>query len=141
MSAWIVSKEHIDALVTAALKDNLYFYHNDGVHYVKTKKECDFIGNELTKENYKSVNYRYSEDDKAPKYSYEYNGGWKPIEIIKSCHCYGYQSCEHDGWKDSISHSFINALKESLIHELPGYDEAPWGINERKEQGILLSMM
>jgi hypothetical protein len=24
-----------------------------------------------------------------------------PVQVLKSCDCYEYQSCEHDGWEDS----------------------------------------
>jgi hypothetical protein len=53
------------------------------------------------------------------------------VVIAKQIANYEYQSCEHDGWQDSEAHAFCRALAENLLRSLPGWEEAPWGIDER----------
>ena len=50
-----------------------------------------------------------------------------PVQLLKSCSCYAYQSCEHEGWERSEAHDFIRALKGAAVRVLPGYDAAAWG--------------
>ena len=49
------------------------------------------------------------------------------IRLIKSIHCYAYQACEHAGWEGSTVKADLDRLAASLVYELPGYDDAPWG--------------
>lgn len=128
MSAWIVSKKHIDVLVAAAL----------GMEGV----EPNALGKMLWEENHKSINYRYSEKNAAPAYEFEVPTTVEltPGLIAKQIACYEYQSCEHLGWEDSKARKFCEDLKRSLvpnrveaddaIRKLPGYEEAPWGIDD-----------
>ena len=53
--------------------------------------------------------------------------GLSVIEKIKAVHCYMYQASEHDAWEKSDARAFCKRLETALIHELPGYDAAPWG--------------
>lgn len=64
-----------------------------------------------------------------------------PVQVLKSCDCYSYQSCEHDGWPESEAHAFIQALQKAAWQSLPGYDKATWGAPEkptRKMEGVSL---
>lgn len=47
--------------------------------------------------------------------------------------CYVYQSCEHTGWAESIACQIIARIQKLLLHELPGYEDAPWGGWKRPE--------
>jgi len=137
MSAFIVNNEHIHALVTAAKQSRDFrFYYKENLYYVNDLKECDFIGQMLLNENYRSVNFRYSEEIKAPNYEFEYSIGFSPIEIIKACHCFNYQSCETDDYYDSLSYKFIKTLIETMIMILPGYNNADWEIINKKTNAI-----
>lgn len=51
-----------------------------------------------------------------------------PLHIIKACHCYAYQSCEHTGWKGSRAESIVGRIESHAVHALPGYKDAPWGL-------------
>ena len=51
--------------------------------------------------------------------------------IAKQLANYEYQSCEHDSWESSQAHAFCSSLALKLLHSLPGWEEAPWGIDER----------
>ena len=134
MSCWIVSKEHIDLLVSAGAE--------------MTGMDPDELGKMLWEENHNSVNSHYTEQQAVPPYTFEpppetvkNNGKVQPVSpvvLIKAINCYEYQSCEHEGWEVSKAHEFCKDLKKSLfpnkvmteeqLRELPGYDDAPWGI-------------
>lgn len=125
MSAFIVSKRHIDALVTALIQDGA------------PASEADEIGHILWHENHRSVNARYSEDTRTPLYRY------KPlalsrIAVLKAIDCYEYQSCEHSGWDDSTARALMLKLSTALENYYTGnpretkeYEDAAWGIAGR----------
>lgn len=50
------------------------------------------------------------------------------VHMIKLCHHYAYQACEHDGWKASAARKLTGAIEAHAVHHLPGYDDAPWGL-------------
>jgi len=151
MSAWIVTTRHIDALVHAATRSGR---HGRGpLHFTyapNAPEECERItvvctdtnetGRMLLGENITSVSFRYPNDtlDELPgqqrnttvdAYRYHDPGVFSPVVILKAIDCYEYQSCEHPGWRYSQAYAFCDALRSRLIGELPGYDEAPWGID------------
>jgi hypothetical protein len=131
VSAWIVSKKHIDYLVTAIVRAELM------------AETPDEIGRMLWKECIDSVAYRYagsgwnngtiaclpgSGPEAAAWESYTWTetpeltaGG-----LAKTVGCYSYQSCEHDEWPDSEACRVVTKLRESLGDV--GYDDSvPWG--------------
>lgn len=129
MSAWIVTKEHIDLLVAAA-------EGMDGV-------EPDALGQMLWEENHKSVNYRYGEKRKTPRYKFtpRPNKAISPVVVLKQIACLGYQSCEHASWDNSKAAMFLTNLTAKMltkltplshdeVRELPEYEAAPWGIKD-----------
>jgi hypothetical protein len=134
MSAWIVSKAHIDVMVSAALaaKDwgDFSFYH-DNERIVVTSDNADEIGQMLWEENHKSVNARYRENTKTPKYTFRPVEVPSPGEVAKGIGCYEYQSCEHDGWETSAAKAFCTELEGVQIVRLPEYESAPWGWDEK----------
>ncbi len=93
----------------------------------------------LWAENVGSVSYRYSGDndplpgpiDFATEDAITYV--WtRPayrmtaVEALKAIMCYEYQSCEHPAWPSTEAYRFCQALTGSLLHALPGMDDAPW---------------
>ena len=117
MSAFIVSKKHIDIIVNAL----------SGVD--SPELHMDNTGQMLWEENFKSVNYRYNENSKCPKYVFKKpEKEYTPVEIAKFVHCYMYQSCEHDEWGDSDAKATANKLLTDLWHNMPGYASAKWSI-------------
>ncbi len=142
MSAFVVSKEHINAMVTAGLRksygSSLSFYHEDKRHEL-TDQTADTIGQMLLDENVKSVMYRYDDSEVTDlpgkisaewvipfKYRYTY-GCPTGVETIKNVQCYKYQSCEHPEWEPSMAKAFCEALIHKQFDRLPGYEDAPWG--------------
>ena len=159
MSAFEVSDTHIDVLISAALEGNHYgplsWYHDakeeipqtqpgealpghedylsslQKTHREVNHENAETWGATLLAENRASVNHRYNEDEfEAPYTLTRYAGPFNPVAIIKAIHCYRYQSCEHPGWKASEAHDLCEALESRMIHELPGYDAAPWEVND-----------
>lgn len=99
----------------------------------------------LWRENIASVSARYPNESSAtlpgpcnedfvirPSNCRNDFGLINPVQVLKSCDCYNYQSCEHEGWMASEAHAFIQALREAAIDALPGYEQAVWGA-PRKE--------
>jgi len=139
MSAWIVSKKHIDALVTWATDNNLIVSYK-GENF-PVKGDLDRIGQSLWNENFCSVNSRYSENNATPKYTFTPHVV-SDMVIFKNIGCYNYQTCEHAGYEDSFAFAFVEAVMDELdkrgynhtrikmITSLSNqYDKTPWGID------------
>lgn len=134
MSAFIVSKAHIDYLVTAAVDCRLSVYHMAGVDRAGDDTRDEW-GRRLLAENYNSVNYRYGEDEKPEAYKWARIGPACPVsreagKVLKQIDCYEYQACDHPCWEKSWAYSFCRAMRNECIRHVPGYEKAPWGIPE-----------
>jgi len=136
MSAWIVSKKHIDVIVAA----------------VETHGEWSLsrtaLGRLLWTENLASVAYRYPNDGDGQrpgpngfrdndvntyKYRTPSDDLTTPVAALKLAESYRYQSCEHPQWQDSaasrIVESLIETLKVGVSEDSEEYEEAPWGFD------------
>lgn len=115
MSAFTVGKDHIDLLVTVAVTMQGF-----KPQYVDVAGFADRLGAELWAENFRSVNFRYTEDEKPPEYH------WQPVEgfdaqgavetrallaVVGAANCYGYQTCEHPGWIESKAFWVTDAVQ------------------------------
>lgn len=123
MSAFNIGHKHIDYLVTAAIRYDLY-WGPEG-HKVIYPNE---VGRMLIEENQNSVNHRYRTDDRPAPYTFREVLEIEPVQIIKAINCLEYQSCEHPGWDKSEAWYFCRALKSIAISLLPGYQEAKWEV-------------
>lgn len=130
MSAWEVSKAHIDALVQEMGRHGLI-------------RNADKAGQMLLAENHKSLRARYG--DRAETYwpgmdkrasEYHFNGIESPLDPVKMdtlARCYDYQTCEHSGYEASEAFSLIHELGVRLgIPEDAGL-KGPWGIETIEE--------
>lgn len=141
MSAFLVSKKHIDFLVSAAYlwgRTNLSRYLPCGAEFKDVT--CDDVGRLLWRENVRSVAHRYGpgQFDLVPgasdraidtyRHAFDLQAPHQAVKVIKAIQCLEYQSCEHDGWEQSAAHVFCRNLLSEAIRNLPGYDAAPWGI-------------
>lgn len=163
MSAYIVSKVHIDALLTAALgngahDDALYWYTEEGGGRRVTHDTVDDVGAMLVSENVASIRARYPDvpedltDAPGPidnafavdavkgQYRFERTREFSTGELLAAISCYEYQSCEHDGWEGSDAQTFCRYLRESLCRKVPGY-EGTWEITERGNPPVSLFEM
>jgi hypothetical protein len=133
MSAFIVDKEHIDRIVSAASAAN---------KLPRPGSENE-IGRMLWRENLISVAARYPGDgdgDRPGPSDFKDSDVdtyvWTPTDIItgnalrKTLACLRYQSCEHDGWPTSAACAFIERLMpaEDMSARGKQLEEAtPWG--------------
>ena len=145
MSAFVVSKSHIDALVTLAVKGpgtggnwlTLHWYERRDdhgqealIHNRADYDTADELGRMLWAENARSVAYRYGARTVVGDYVWPMGAPrLSAVEGLKAIDCYEYQACEHDEWKDSAAKQFCDALRRALITYLPGYDDAAWAIS------------
>jgi hypothetical protein len=143
LSAWIVQNGHIDVLVNAMA--NYGVVPPDlGVEGYRN------LGQKLWHENHLSVNHRYREQTRTPRYRlHTTEADLDPVAVLKAIACYNYQSCEHNGWDDSEAHTLTDALRAAILKRhpelgetvqcwhgpgprysaLPEYEKAPWGFD------------
>lgn len=141
MSAYIVDKPHIDALVAAAIRLDASWWH-DGDRAYARREDPAVTGQMLVDANVESVSHRYP-DDKLTELPgrldawwlvpYTFPKGRRPpsltaVAILKAIDCYEYQACEPPGWETSEAAAFCRGLRDVAIGALPGYDEAAWEI-------------
>jgi hypothetical protein len=111
MSAYVVDKETIDQLVSAAI-DARFTTLDDATSYGQT----------LWRENVISVAYRYSLAQCNAAELAEYEGDVEAYEytpqaapdtrgIIDAIDNLDYQSCEHDGWQASDAYAQLGKLR------------------------------
>jgi len=162
MSAYMVDREHIGYLMAAATSFRLGRYgiswHDPDGNYktlsVSEHQKAFEIGQILWDENMKSINARYPDTVDHPENAPGKIGEnfelvpqdiskagfyqkFEPVQVIKSCDCLEYQSCEHEGWLKSEACAFLTALREAAIHILPGYDDAAWGAPKRIDLSVI----
>lgn len=166
MSAYIVSDEHIRALLTFALvlgersgfawlgpgNDAPNAYQRGQAwgpaaiaqaqerRCVLTRETADRWGQMLLDQNYVSVGHRYDESDDAPRFDYGRHfldhAPVSPVAVLKAIDCYVYQSCEDPGWEESNARRFCDALRKLAISKLPGYDDAAWEIRDAQPEPV-----
>lgn len=160
MSAFIVQKAHIDALLSTAMAWDRYgplvwLIESPGSDssgyqegepwgpgtmqwYETNKRELSRdtagrVGAMLLAENQRSVNHRYAEDDIEIPYEFKETWALKPIEVLKALDCFEYQSCEHQEWHASEAKTFCEALRRRAIHMMVDYDDAAgWDLDESR---------
>lgn len=131
MSASVVSKQHIDAIITGALPrrgDTGWIRWSDPVEtgrtHVLNLDTADRAGSLLWQENRISVNHRYNDGDEIdPIYTFR-RVRYSPVAVLKLIDSYEYQSCEHPAWEQSQAMRLCYQLRKQVISNLPGYDDA-----------------
>lgn len=126
MSAYIVDRNHIRYLVSAAVQRKCF----KGMSATK-------LGQMLWDECIKSVSYRYPGEttDTLPgpcgesfKYRHKvWVGEIEDNQLLESVKCYQYQSCEHPEWETSSAIEVCYKLKESLKNRGDSKVETVWG--------------
>lgn len=103
--------------------------------------KASLVANILRDENIRSVQNRYSHRDiddlpgdcalgliQITTEDLANTRDYPPMIIIKACHCVNYQSCETDDWEDTPACALLQNIEAAAVRQLPGYDDAPWGI-------------
>ena len=143
MSAWIVDKGHIDILVNATLKAAVL-----DTDPTTRQEVANEFGTRLWRENVRSVNYRYNERKRTPKYEAELTDAeLRPEDVLAAIHCYQYQACERPDWKRSWAYRAMAVLEGYIESQYPeaaaayknGRDglEVQWGYTSL-EQAIVV---
>lgn len=155
MSAWVVSKHHIDVLVSALIEFDVYVRLGDGRPRPAKGLDPVAIGQMLWTENVRSVVDRYElassqdmdrQDDRAAfindivDYEFTQYQGFKPGPLAHAIACYEYQSCEHASWRDSAACEAVYDLYRALCRRLPGYDNGPWGVDCEDDLKLVCAM-
>jgi hypothetical protein len=125
MSAFIVSKKHIDTLISSMGADKAIYWNDERISFHADKNR---IGQELVNQNYRSVNERYQENDAPPVYKFQMQYPLPGIAIVKACDCYDYQASETEDYKETLACRIIDAIRYAAIRRIPGYDDAAWEI-------------
>ncbi len=143
MSCFVVSDEHLHALVTSAKMDrDFYLYHEGKDFRIDSKAQANLIGQALKAQNYRSYNTRYNDtDEKVPEYKFRESHDFSAVEIIKACKCYIYQACETEDYKSTLAIAFCEALINAQFHKLSGYEKADWEITKPKSNAISIMSM
>jgi len=143
MSAFVVADTHIDALVTAGLafarpSEPMTWYHAgpddlERAYQLRPDNPTE-VGAMLLAANQNSVKFHYGERaGTEPAYSFRrLTGGPDPVVVLKGIACFEYQSCDHPDWPASQARQFCQELRDRCIDRLPGYDQAPWGLSDRR---------
>ena len=147
MSAFFVGTDHINAMLTFVERMDTCTPMPDGTRVNRpTNSDLTKIGQALIHENIASLAFRYPNDyeelvdvSEAKRWNYQPDLNWwiKPntaLRVIKLCHCYDYQSCEHDGWEQSFAYKFSHWLADRATSRLPGYDDADWGYYKNPDE-------
>lgn len=154
MSAYVVSKAHIAALVRLGLAgpsgrtvspDSAWYriyWGSRSLDHETAQRTARMLADACVA----SVKYRYPDDtdDTLPGPMDHYwtdadlvfdIHGARPltaIEGLKALDGFGYQSCELPTWRESEAYQFCDSLRGALIATLPGYSDAEtWSIDER----------
>lgn len=134
MSVFIVSPEHINVLLDAALRYTdeigMTVYTSDGQALIVDRTNRDAVGQMLLETNAASAGARHEEAPELYIYSYAtpVRFDWEAVDVLKAISCYEYQACEAPGWDASAAKAFCEGLRRAVIPALPGYDNAPWEI-------------
>jgi hypothetical protein len=140
MSAFVCGHDHIDALLTFAMRRDTYgpvsyWLDSTKARVTITRKNADEIGAILLDENERSVGERYTDcrpgdfpgtiGQDASSYRFrEWTAPLTAVSVLKACNCFDYQACETDDYRASLANTIIEAIRHRAIGRLPGYDDA-----------------
>jgi len=155
MSAFVVDKVHIDAILRAGLSMGRKLGYNPSWYKKKAEtriylmdETASAVGQMLIDACVRSVGHRYGDSpltdlpgpcDAYWVLPYEYKPNFaaripSPVETLKLIYCYIYQSCEDPDFYESEAFDICEALRHSAIKSLQGYDEAPWEWTEEQDR-------
>jgi len=134
MSAFIVSNTQINALVRYASRLGLSYQYAGLTRRIAGMEQE--TAEMLLAANYDSVNARYKENELPREIIYRIDAPMlDAIKAIKLANSLAYQSCEFDEYEASESKVFTDTLVSWAVSKLPGYDAAPWTIDDDEPAG------
>jgi hypothetical protein len=135
MSAFLVSRDTIDALVTAWVE---LARHGRAERLERATETARM----LIRENIRSIEARYGAAHNFSALQPE-DYEFKPVafprlrpdtavpQVLKLVHCYEYQACETSDWEETMAHAWCRTLEREAIHHIPGYHDADWDTADR----------
>lgn len=145
MSAWIVSRAQIDALVLAGIQLRVPFDAGTPTGRPPTLTELATAGTALWTENHCSVNHHADEAVPLPGYTPTLPEVLlDPVAVVKLVDCYTYQSDGHPAWAASPAADYCARLRTAALAGLPlephertggvpfpiGWDARPWSFHD-----------
>jgi hypothetical protein len=154
MSAFIVSRTHIDALVTAAQSRAIgcadaspfrYWFNGESRSVqMYDQAAADDLGRTLWLENLRSVAARYPNDASGDRpgpcdlrdeeiEGYTFSpvpGTPDAVTTLTLIRCLEYQSCETDDWQQTEAYAILQALTQDCIRKIPG-SKINWAATDR----------
>lgn len=130
MSAFIVTRTHIDTLVSGAID-----LTRDLSGFAQVTRETGTdVGRMLWRENHRSVRFRYrtqaetaNDEARIAGYTFRYRSSGYGA-IAKAVDCYAYQACECDDWDETSASRFVDDMRRALVCQLADYEAAPWTV-------------
>jgi hypothetical protein len=110
MSAFIVSKRHVAALVRFYVS-SLYGKNADASSSLEMCRV-------LMRQNVRSVNERYNERGKSESFKqsdFDSAPILSPDQCLKACGCLEYQSCETDDWKTTRAYDLLQLIRAEAM--------------------------
>ncbi len=148
MSAFLTSPEHRNAMLhflrvkgSHQYRDlKIYRDNQEPVNFGPWHEEKTWLeaARVLYSENIRSLMARYKDAENDPFNEAEFASPLMsqkplaPVEAIKACDCYDYQSCETDNYKQSVACALVEMVRAVAVSALPGYDKAGWTVDDRR---------
>jgi len=136
MSCFVVSDYHVSALVAWAIRQG-----------VALDASPDAVAHMLASANRCAFSDRYAgrfDAELLPFGGLDRSAGAEllPVAIVKACDCLDYQASDWSRWDDSDAFGYMVAIRRAAValadpagvatsgRALPGYDAAPWCLDE-----------
>jgi hypothetical protein len=131
MSAYVVDRAHIHALVTASLIrgiGGINPHFPDGLDF---HGDAAAAGQMLWNENFRSVAYRYSKGETtAPEYHFTPRRfPLSPVDVLQAIRGLRYQSCECPDYATTKAARWLACLEASAIATITERSQA-WSISD-----------
>lgn len=145
MSCFLVPKAHVAVILHWYRHHQrgswpVTFYHNgqrQDFGDSMSRETWEAVGAILWNANRASVAECYSEpmgdDTFTVKDLAVLHGSPRAVVILKALACLEYQSCDWTGWEESLPNRIVRRIRGAAINALPGYDDAPWDIDDPKD--------
>jgi hypothetical protein len=153
MSAYLLNDQTFGILAKFAIDNDTTKY---GELYGSDLGTVEKVLSELVGANLKSLSTRYPDTKADPALDFagvqkdiflrrcnvEASRDWhvSPFEILKSCDCLDYQSCEFDEWTKSTAYKILASIRSSAYRKLDGYEGAQWGYTTDNPPAIVRKM-
>lgn len=131
MSAYVVNDETITVIAGGLVEYGIECrgVQFDTMQLIFVNERIKPIGQWLLDQNYRSVNYRYREENEVPEFDPVRVGSVDAGTLLGCIECYEYQACETDDYETSEIHLALVRLKDAMLKrfiQVQGY-EIPWG--------------